>query len=335
MNKIKELMKKETVSGYEFKGAEYIKTMFEESGAECYIDNISNVIAVKNKGGKYKVLIDSHIDVIGLMITEIKEGGFLKFVTVGGVDLRILPSLSVTVHGKTDIKGVIGVKPPHLIKGGMDKAYKTEELFIDTGMDYDELVKTVEIGDVVTFDSKYTSLAGNRIAGAGLDDKLGVYAASEILSQTKNDDIALYVVGAVGEETGLRGAKVISNLDSFDLVIVIDVTHGTTPDAIKERAFDLGKGPVITLGPSLSKKYNDKLVKYAKENNINIQIEVEAGNTGTNAWIYHSAGISNPSVMVSIPLKYMHTSYEVADIKDINNVIKLVSGFLNEFKEGF
>ena len=330
MNKIKELIEKETVSGYEYRSAEYIKKMFEESGAECYIDNISNVVAVKNKNAGFKVLIDSHIDTIGLMVTEIKEGGFLKFVTVGGVDLRILPSLSVTVHGKNDIKGVIGVKPPHLLKDGTDKAYKVDELFIDTGIEYDELVKIVEIGDIVTFDSKFTSLYKNRFSCAGLDDKLGVYAISEILKKVENNKVSLYAVGAVGEETGLRGAKVLGNLDSFDLVIVIDVTHGTTPDCIKERAFDLGKGPVITLGPSLSKKYNDRLIKYAEEKNINLQIEVEAGNTGTNAWIYHSAGVSNPSVMVSIPLKYMHTSYEVADLRDVEDVIELLSGFIKE-----
>lgn len=329
MNELKRLIETPTVSGYEYRGSELIKHMFEKTGAEASVDKISNVIGVKNKNGKYKVLIDAHFDTIGLMVTEIKEGGFLRFVTVGGVDVRILPSQTVTVHGKKEIKGVIGVKPPHLLKGGADSAYKTDELFIDTGMEYEDLKNTVEIGDVITFDSELTYLAGNKIACGGLDDKLGVYVTAKVLEQVSNENIALYAVATVGEEIGLKGASVISNLEDFDLVIAIDVTHGTTPDAIKERAFDLGKGPVITLGPSLSKKYNDRIAEYAKEKGISIGFEVESGNTGTNAWAYHSARCSNPSVMVSIPLKYMHTSYEVADLNDIENAIKLVSGYLN------
>lgn len=332
MKDLKKLIEKETVSGYEYKSAVCVRELFEQSGADVYIDKLSNVVAVKNKGQKFKVLVDAHMDTIGLMVTSITDGGFLKFISVGGVDQRILPALTVTVHGKEEVKGVIGVKPPHLLTDGKDKAYKLEELFIDTGYEKEEIEKLVSIGDIITFDSEYTELINGRIASSGLDDKAGVYMVSEILKKVNNTGVTVYGVGAIGEEIGLKGAKVLSNLDEIDLAFVIDVTHGTTPDAIKNRAFDLGKGPVITVGPSLSKKYNNHIKKYAEENKILLQTEVEPGNTGTNAWAYHSANESIPTVMISIPLKYMHTSYEVADKSDISAGIDLISGFINSME---
>ena len=329
MDKLKKIIETSSVSGYEYMGSRIVSEMFSQSGAEVFIDKLSNVYGIKNKDGGFKVLIDAHFDTIGLMVTEIKDGGFLRFTTVGGVDLRILPSLTVTVHGKEDITGVIGVKPPHLLKGDENKAYKINELFIDTGKDTEELKNIVSVGDIVSFKSDFTELLNGRIAAPSLDDKLGVYIISEILNKVSNENVSLTAAATVGEETGLRGAKVIGNYDDFDLCIVIDVTHGTTPDAIMNRAFPLGKGPVITLGPSLSKKYNKRIKEFAKGKGINLQTEVEPGNTGTNAWAYHSAGASNPSVMISVPLRYMHTAYEVADVKDIEDTILLLSEFLN------
>ena len=329
MDNLRKLLSTTSVSGCEYNGSKIIEELFLKSGAEVFLDKLSNVYAVKNKDGKFKVLLDAHFDTIGLMVTKIEDGGFLRFATVGGVDPRILPSLEVTVHGCEDIPGVIGVKPPHLLKGDENKAYKITELFIDTGKENDELKKIVSVGDVVSFKCGYTELLNGRIASSGLDDKLGVYMISEILKNVNSKNVSLTAVATVGEEIGLKGAKVAGNMDEFDLCIIIDVTHGTTPDAIKNRAFELGEGPVITMGPSLSKEYNKKIKEFAKEMKINLQTEVEPGNTGTNAWAYHSAKTSNPSVMISIPLRYMHTAYEVADINDINDGIKLISSFLN------
>ena len=332
MDNLKKLITLPTVSGYEFVGVRAVSDILKESGAEVSVDKLSNVLAFKNKDKNFKVLLDAHFDTIGLMVTEIKEGGFLKFTTVGGVDPRILPSLTVTVHGKQDILGVIGVKPPHLLSGKEDKAYETHELFIDTGLSKEELSKIISCGDIVTFNSCYEELLNGEIAAAGLDDKVGVYIVSEVLKKVKNNNVSLFGAITVGEEIGLKGAKVISSISDFDLVIVIDVTHGRTPDGKDEDTFELGKGPVITLSPSLSKKYNDMLKECARKNNIEISVEVEGGNTGTNSWAYHSARVGNPSVMVSVPLKYMHTSYEVIDKKDVHSAIELIVKFLDSLE---
>ncbi len=332
MDNLRKLVTLPTVSGFEYVGAKVVSDILKESGAEVSIDKLSNVLAIKNKDKNFKVLLDAHFDTIGLMVTEIKEGGFLKFTTVGGVDPRILPSLSVTVHGNVDVSGVIGVKPPHLLSGKEDKAYKTEELFIDTGMEKDELLKIISCGDIVTFNSCYEELLNGKIAASGLDDKAGVFIVSQVFKKVKNENISLYGGITVGEEIGLKGAKALGSVNDFDLCIIIDVTHGLTPDSKKEESFELGKGPVITFSPSLSKKYNDMLKECAKKNNIEISIEVEGGNTGTNAWAYHSARYANPSVMVSVPLKYMHTSYEVIDKKDVCSAIELIVKFLDSLE---
>lgn len=332
MDNLKKLVTLPTVSGFEYVGAQIVSEILKESGAEVSIDKLSNVLALKNKGKDFKVLLDAHFDTIGLMVTEIKDGGFLKFTTVGGVDPRILPSLTVTVHGKKDILGVIGVKPPHLLSGKEDKAYKSDELFIDTGMDKSELSEIVSCGDIVTFNSCYEELLNGKIAASGLDDKAGVYVVCEVLKKVKNENISLLGAITVSEEIGLKGAKIVSSVSDFDLVVVIDVTHGRTPDSKKEESFETGKGPVITLGPSLSKKYNKMLKECARKNNIEYSVEVEGGNTGTNAWAYHSARYGNPSVMVSVPLKYMHTSYEVIDKKDVLSAIELIVKFLDSLE---
>ncbi len=329
MDNLKKLLSYESVSGYEYMGASNTAALFADTGAEVFCDKLSNICAVKNKGKKFKVMVDAHFDTIGLIITEIHEGGFLSFAPLGGVDTRILPSMRVDVIGKEKIPGVIGVKPPHLLKGKEKNVYKLDELFIDTGLTKAELDKKVFVGDIAVFNSEYTELKNGRIASAGLDDKIGIYMVSEILNGFENPDITLIGCATVGEEIGLKGAKIMGNFEEPDLCIVIDVTHGCTPDGIKNRSFPLGKGPVITLGPSLSKEYNDKIISYAKKNDISVGIEVEPGNTGTNAWAYHSFKNSIPTVMISIPLRYMHTAYEVCDKADILSGIKLITDFLN------
>ncbi len=329
MDNLKKLLINDSVSGYEYMGTDETTALFEKTGAEVFCDKLSNIYAVKNKGKAFKVIVDAHFDTIGLIITKIHESGFLSFAPLGGVDVRILPSMVVDVIGKERITGVIGVKPPHLLKGTEKKAYKLEELFIDTGLTKDELSDKISCGDIAVFKSEYTELLNGRISSAGLDDKIGIFMVAEILKGFKNPDVTIVGAATTGEEIGLKGARVMANSDEFDLAIVIDVTHGRTPDGVKNRSFPLGDGPVITLGPSLSKVYNDKIISYAEKNNIKLGIEVEPGNTGTNAWAYHSSKESVPSVMISIPLRYMHTAYEVCDKSDIMAGIKLITDFLN------
>ncbi len=319
------------ISGNEQSAAEELKQLFSAVCDSVYTDTLGNVIAEKkSKNEKKRIVLDAHIDQIGLMITEIMDGGFLRFVPIGGVDLRILPAMEVVVHGKKDLFGVIGAVPPHLLTGDKDKLYKPEMIFIDTGFSREMLETLVSVGDVVSFRTKTTQLDNHCICRNGLDDRIGVYVLLEVMKrlQLQNTDVVCTLT--VGEEIGLKGASVIGHSLEFDGAIVVDVTHGMTPDCIKSRSFSLNGGPVITKGPALNKQLNKSILEYAKSIGMAVQIEVEPGNTGTNAWTLHSAKDAIPTVMISVPLKYMHTAGEVVSMENVEQVISLIAGYLTD-----
>ncbi len=334
MDLLKELVSLPTVSGSEDKYRKKLEEIFNSYCDACRSDIFGNVFGYKKKGnGKTKILIDAHLDIIGLMITKIHDDGMLSFVCVGGVDTRILPSMKVVIHGKKDIKGVIGVPPPHLLKSDDEAPYKIENLTIDTGFTKEELASFVEVGDLVSFDSDFTGLLNRRITAKGLDNKLGVYCALKSLEKITRDNTEIVVAATCGEEKNLNGARIAGNLSDFDLCIVIDVTHGSTPDSKEDLTFDLGSGPAIALGPGLSKKHTKEIISYAKEHNIPFAYEVTNGHTGTNANAYNIANKGMDCVILSLPLRYMHTSLEIADMKDADNLIGLISGYINQSKE--
>lgn len=331
---LKELIAMPSVSGSEDCYTRETEKLFLRCCDRAFSDSVGNVFGIKKTGsGKTKILIDAHSDIIGLIVTKINDDGLLSFACVGGVDTRILPSIKVVIHGKENIKGVIGVPPPHLLKEGADKPYKAEDLTIDTGLTKEQLSGIVEIGDLISFDSEYTELINGKIAARGLDNKIGVYCALKAVENTVRDNTEIIIAATCGEEIGLNGARAAADIADCDLCIVIDVTHGTTPDSSEDITFELGKGPAIALGPGLSKKHTNKLIEYAKANNIPFSYEVTNGHSGTNSTAYELAGAGLSCVIVSLPLRYMHTAYEVADMKDAEKLISLVSGFINEYEE--
>lgn len=321
-----------SVSGSEEKYTKQIKDLMSEFCDKVTSDIFGNVYGICGNG-KRKIIIDAHSDIIGLMVTSVADDGAVSFTAVGGVDIRILPSMNVTIHGKQNVKGVIGVPPPHLQKNVDTKPYDTENLKIDTGITADKLRDIIDVGDFISFDSEYTELLNNRIAMNGLDNKLGLYTALQVAKNLKNDDLTLVVAATAGEEINLNGARVAANFDKFDLAVIIDVTHGTTPDAKDEYTFPLGSGPAIAVGPGLSKKYAGILEDLAIKLGIPYSIEVTNGSTGTNSLAYETAGSGILCSVVSIPLRYMHTSYEVADKSDVENTVKLLTEFINSYTE--
>ncbi len=335
MDKLKLLLSCPSVSGSESEYKGILENLFGNTCEEIRSDKIGNFFALKNsERNTKKVLIDAHFDVIGLMVSAIEEDGLISFVTVGGVDTRILPAMKTVIHGKRAVKGVIGVPPPHLQKGDTDSPYTAESLKIDTGLTAKELSEIVSVGDLISFDSEVTELLNGEIASAGLDNKAGVYAAYLIseLAKLKNTQLTFAITS--GEEIGLKGAKAAANTDEFDLCIIIDVTHGKTPDAGEHITFPCGSGAVLTPGPVVSKKYTRMLMKYAEEKNISYGIEVVSESTGTNSAAYEVAGAGNPCVVISVPLKYMHTAYEVVNFSDITAVAELTAGFISECIDG-
>jgi len=330
---LKDLSSLDAVSGNEKNMWEFLYGAFKSYCDKVEIDKFGNITGLK-KGQKpeKKIMVTSHYDEIGLLVKSIDGNGFIRFTNIGGVDPKILLAQEVIIHGKENIYGVIGAKPPHLLnQEEAKKAVDIKKLFIDTGMSSEELKKKVSIGDFISFKADFSELQSEMVSSKSFDNRCSVVAmlvAMEELSYIKHDQ-DIYFVASVQEEVHLTGAITASyNLDP-DLAIVLDVCGGDTPDAPKEKTSTCGKGPTISIGPILHKDFTNKLIDAAKSENIPYQIGVEPGSTGTEAYATQVSRCGIPTVLISIPLKYMHTSVETISIKDTRNCGKLVAKFIS------
>lgn len=329
---IKTLSNMRGISGYEYRINEKVREMLLPYCDSAEIDRLCNVIAVKKcgKANAKKVLIEAHIDEIGLMVKDIDENGYITIVNVGGIDPRILPSAEVIVHGKRDIKGVIGAKPPHLLEDGeADKSSKMKDMAVDTGLLAEEVKSIVSIGDSITMATEATELLGDRITGKSLDDRACVAAVITVLKNLEKVKLPVdvYAVCAAKEEVGGFGAMTAAYSINPDIAIAIDVCHGITPDNSKD-AYEIGDGCVITMGPNIHPGISERLISTAGEYNIKHQLEVEGGNTGTDAWVMQVVGEGIPTGLLSVPLKYMHTTVETISVSDVKAVSDLLTFFL-------
>ena len=329
---IKKLSDMRGISGFEYRISGEIKKLLEKYCDEAYTDNLGSIIAIKRCGKRNakKVMIEAHCDEIGLMVKDIDDRGFITVVNVGGVDPRILPSSEVIIHAKRDLKGVVGAKPPHLQdKGESEKSSKLTNMAVDTGLSAEEVKSLVSIGDSITFSQSSGELMSGQFSGKSLDDRASIAAVIEVLKNLDKEklDVDVYAVIAVQEEVGGFGAMTATYEIEPDIAIAIDVCHGITPDN-SESAYEIGGGAVITCGPNIHPKIYSRLLDTAKENKIKTQIEVEGGNTGTDAWAIQVVKSGIPTGLLSIPLKYMHTSVETISFKDAEAVSDLLTHFV-------
>jgi len=336
-----ELVDAPGISGYEEFISSKVARVFERYCDEVRTDAFYNVYAKKtDKHGENmpKIMLAAHIDEIGLMVKEICEDGFLRFVSVGGVDQRILPGLEVTVHGKEALTGVIGAKPPHLqTADDAKKALEMKDMAIDVGVCGEQLKDLINVGDPITFKSPLTTLNGSMICGKSLDDRAGVAILLETMKQLDElrFEAEVYFVATVQEELGTRGAIISAFRVMPDIGIAIDVTHGDMPDAPKEETFAMDKGPIIAIGPNMHPGLSKKLMDIAKEYGIEYLVEVEAGPTGTDARAIQVSRAGVPTVLIEIPLKYMHTTVEMINIETVKQAGMLLARFISSMKEGW
>ena len=326
---IKKLTDLRGISGFEYMIADEIIKMFSPYCDEIKKDNLGNIIALKKgKKSNFKIMLEAHCDEIGLMVSKILKDGMLSFVAIGGIDERILPSSEVIIHGKKDIKGVIGAKPPHLLSAEeMKKSTKIKDMTIDTGLSYEEVKENIIVGSPVTFFQSSGELMNKNYSAKSLDDRMGIGIILEIFKNNYDIDADIYASISVSEEVGLRGARVSAFNIEPDMAIAIDVCHGITPDNSRD-AFSLGEGVVISVGPNVNKNLSDELLKIAKENDIKTNIEVCPDSTGTDAWAIQVTKTGVATMVLSIPLKYMHTSVETMNFDDFKACIKLIDKFL-------
>ena len=335
IDEIKILSSLSGVSGFEHSVSEYLTEKFQIYCDDVKTDSLGNVTALKkSKTGSGKVMLEAHIDEIGMIVKSIDENGFLLIAPIGGIDPRILYGNTVKVHGTKDFTGVIGAKPPHVMTSSdYTDIVEFDKLYVDVGMNAEEAKENVPVGTVITFDNFTTELKNGYLASKSLDDRASVVVLLDVLEQLKDTELGfdLYICACVQEEVGLRGSLVAAHSVNPDMAIAIDVTHATTPDESKN-TFKCGCGPVVCKGPNIHKTMCKKFVECLDKASIPYEIEVEGGNTGTDAWSIQTAREGIPTILLSVPLKYMHTPIETLNIEDCKNVSKSITEFLKTFK---
>ncbi|HHW32428.1 MAG TPA: M42 family metallopeptidase [Clostridiaceae bacterium] len=330
---LKELTQRNAVTGYEEEMTLFIKDIFQKYCHIVEVDKFYNVTGlIKGKGNNNKkIMVTAHIDEVALIVTSIDDKGFIKISGLNGVDPKILLGQEVIIHGKKEVYGVIGAKPPHLLNSEeRKKAVKMKDLCIDTGLKADKVKEYVSVGDMVTFYTSPLLLEKNKISSKTLDNRCGVAALLEAMKEivSMKHDSDIYFITTTQEEFSMAGAVSAAYNIEPHLAIVIDATHGETPDTSKDNSFALGKGPVIAVGPNMHKKATKKLIDTAKAENIPYNTEVLSGDSGTEAWGIQVSRNGIPVVLVSIPVRYMHTAVETAHLDDIRNTGKLVARFI-------
>lgn len=333
---LKELSETFSVSGRENRVAEIVARELKKHCDSIETDRLGNVIAVK-KGKKPAVMLAAHMDEIGLVVKHIDEKGFIRFGKIGGVDDRILPADKVVVHTrKGPVNGVIGFKPPHLLKEEDRKvAIEYTDLFVDIGAkDKKDAEKHVELGDYITLDSHFSELQNNCVTCKSFDNRAGVLVLIETMKRLKTAN-EIFAVFTVQEEVGLKGARTSAFGLKPDMSIVIDTNIAGDHPNIKEgeAPLSIGAGPIIELieaggrGLISDARIKDWLVDAAKKSKVGIQISVDTAGSTDGAMIYISnAGV--PTCTVSIPTRYIHSPAEVLNMKDVEDAIKLITAAL-------
>jgi putative aminopeptidase FrvX len=331
-------------------------TGFESSGQQIWlkyikpyinnhiIDVYGSVVGIINPKANYKVVIEAHADEISWFVNYISDDGYIYVRRNGGSDHQIAPSKRVNIHtDKGIVKGVFGWPAIHVRDASKEEAPSLKNIFIDIGADSKKEVEAagVHVGCVITFEDELMELNKNWFVGRALDNRMGGFMIAEVarkLHETRKKlPFGLYIVNAVQEEIGLRGAEMISRTINPNLAICTDVTHDTfSPMYNKKETGSLkaGSGPVVCYGPAVQNNLLKMIIETAQKRKIPFQRQAVSRSTGTDtdAFAYSAEGVA--SALISLPLKYMHTTVEMTHKDDVENVINLIYAFLVQLKAG-
>lgn len=330
---LEELLSQITVSGCEEAGGDVIRRRMGAFADEIRSDEIGDTICVMNPGHDFKVLMTAHLDEIGLLVTAIDEHGRLQVIDRGGIVPATYPGHQVRVMTKRGaIHGVVeSYRDLFKKEGGL----KTSDFLIDVGVDSkEEARQLVEPGDTVVFDADMRTLAGGRFSGRALDDRLGVFIIMEAFLRARERGIGcgIYSAATVGEETTKNGAYWTACRVKPNLAVVVDVTYTSDcsgMNAAEAGEVKLGGGPVLCISPLVPKRLNQAMRECAERLAIPVQTEAASRLSYTDADKIHFAGEGIPTVLLSIPLRYMHHPAEVADERDVEWCIALIAEFLD------
>ena len=341
---LKQLLNTPTPSGFESKGQKVWCDYVREFADEVRTDAYGNAIAVLNPEGEIKVMLDGHIDEIGLMVKYIDDKGYVYVQSIGGVNPAHVQGKRLNFHTPNGIvRGVIGATAPHLLdKTGEQKSPKMHQIFVDVGAtDKEEAEKMLTIGTPATFGDEFEMLNDNVIVARALDDRIGTWIAAETMRCVKEKaqelNVALYLSSSIQEETGCNGARMTVAQVKPDVAIAMDVTHATDTPGIDNKLhgeIKMGKGPTVSIGREHHPVVVNKLRKIAEANDINYQVETFSKSGGTNAipmWTYNGG---TPTALISLPNRYMHSTVEMCDLRDLQATVDWLTAFVLDIKAG-
>lgn len=321
-------------TSFEAEGQKLWLSYIEPYIDEKMVDNYGSVVGIVNPDAEFRVVIEAHADEISWYVNYISEDGYISVIRNGGSDHMIAPSKRVNIHTEKGIvKGVFGWPAIHLRDIGKDVAPTVKNITIDVGCTSKEEVLDlgIHVGCVITYEDDIFKLNNKYYVGRALDNRVGGFVIAEVLRLIKQNKkklpYGLYIVNSVQEEVGLKGAEMIVQSIKPNLAIITDVCHDTTTPGIDKKEhgeFKCGKGPVITYAPAVHNKVRELIIKTAQKKEIPFQRDAASRQTGTDtdAFAYALGGV--PSALISLPLKYMHTTVETVSIEDVENVIKLI-----------
>lgn len=299
---------------------------------ETEIDSVGNVyMHFGKKDAKEHILLDAHIDQIGLIVTGIDGDGFLTVDSCGGMDKRLLPGSAVTVYGKEKLTGIVCCMPPHLMKGE-EKLVPVNELHVDVGLSQEEAKKLVSPGDRALMWMKPKMLLNGRVSTGALDDRAGCAALIRCAQILKDEKLScrVTVLLSCDEEVNSRGARTGGFRMQPTRAIVVDVGFAAQPGVPETVSQPLGAGPTVGFAPILDGEMSRRFVSLAEENQIPFKADVCGGRTYTNSEAVAVVGSGVRTALISIPLCYMHSAIETVDLEDVENTARLIAAYIKE-----
>lgn len=331
-------------TGFESAGQQiwldYLKPYIDE----YFVDTYGTAVGVINPKAPYKVVIEAHADEISWFVHYITKDGFIYLRRNGGSDHQIAPSKRVNIHTpKGIVKAVFGWPAIHVREPGKEDVPSLKNIFLDCGCKSQKEVEElgIHVGCVITYEDEFMVLNDRFYVGRALDNRIGGFIIAQVARLLKENKVklpyGLYIVNSVQEEVGLRGAEMIVETIKPNVAIITDVTHDTqTPMMNKVAQGDIaaGAGPSVTYGPAVHNNLLNMIIDTANKNKIPFQREAVSRSTGTDtdAFAYSSGGIA--SALISLPLRYMHTTVESVHRDDVDNVIRLIYETLRGIKAG-
>lgn len=335
---LKEMLKTPSVSGYETTLQKKVLTHMKPYADEQYTDMTGNAIQILNKNAAQRILLCGHIDEIGFIITNVTSEGMLKVVKAGGIHptLYLGTHVQIVTNHKI-IPGVVGTTST------LEKSDSlgADELFIDIGAtSREEALQYVAIGDSVCAATDSNDLLNKRFCGRALDDRIGAFIVLEAFKKAKDKQCknGVYCATTVGEETTMRGAYSASKYVNPTCAIIVDVTFTSDYPGVDGNTtgeVELDKGPVLCKSSLVNDHINNRLCEIAKKHDISIQWEIAAGKAGTDGDMVHFTNMGVPIALISIPLRYMHSSVETASYQDMQQIIDLLAEFLCDLEDDF